>query len=226
MRFLTHKRTLGRKYVSEQAELRLLVRFAEPACTSTGSTSSPRRVLDDFLASRPRPRPRSFNHLLGVVRGLLDWAVTYEMLPRLAAAHPATPRHHGADPVRVRRRRGRVACSRPQPRCRTTRARLQRGPTYRAIFALCYGLGLRAGEACGLRLGDVDVAPRSAGRARRQVRQDPARPARPTHRRADRRAARAPPRRRCGAATTRRCSASTGAAACTRAPPARCSITW
>ena len=32
----------------------------------------------------------------------------------------------------------------------------QRGPTYRAIFALCYGLGLRAGEACGLRLGDVD----------------------------------------------------------------------
>ena len=32
----------------------------------------------------------------------------------------------------------------------------QRGPTYRVIFALCYGLGLRAGEACGLRLGDVD----------------------------------------------------------------------
>ena len=26
-----------------------------------------------------------------------------------------------------------------------------------AIFALCYGLGLRAGEACGLRLGDVDA---------------------------------------------------------------------
>ncbi len=33
----------------------------------------------------------------------------------------------------------------------------QRGPTYRCIFALCYGLGLRAGEACGLRLGDVDL---------------------------------------------------------------------
>ena len=31
-----------------------------------------------------------------------------------------------------------------------------RGPTYHAIFALCYGLGLRAGEACGLRIGDVD----------------------------------------------------------------------
>src|SRR5208283_4198739 len=32
-----------------------------------------------------------------------------------------------------------------------------RGPTYRAIFALCYGLGLRAGEACRLRLSDVDT---------------------------------------------------------------------
>jgi integrase len=26
------------------------------------------------------------------------------------------------------------------------------------MFALCYGLGLRAGEACGLRIGDVDTA--------------------------------------------------------------------
>jgi integrase len=33
----------------------------------------------------------------------------------------------------------------------------QRGATYHAIFALCYGLGLRAGEACGLRLGDVNL---------------------------------------------------------------------
>ena len=32
-----------------------------------------------------------------------------------------------------------------------------RGPTYHGIFALCYGLGLRAGEACGLRLGDVNA---------------------------------------------------------------------
>lgn len=32
-----------------------------------------------------------------------------------------------------------------------------RGSTYHAIFALCYGLGLRAGEACSLRLGDIDT---------------------------------------------------------------------
>jgi integrase len=34
----------------------------------------------------------------------------------------------------------------------------RRGATYRTMFALCYGLGLRAGEACGLLLRDVDTA--------------------------------------------------------------------
>ena len=33
----------------------------------------------------------------------------------------------------------------------------RRGATYRTMFALCYGLGLRAGEACGLLLRDVDT---------------------------------------------------------------------
>jgi len=37
-----------------------------------------------------------------------------------------------------------------------SRAR-QPGPAYRAIFALRYGLGLRAGEACGRRLRDIDT---------------------------------------------------------------------
>jgi len=32
-----------------------------------------------------------------------------------------------------------------------------RGSTYHTIFALCYGLGLRAGEACGLLIGDVEL---------------------------------------------------------------------
>ena len=117
---------------------------------------------------------------------------------RLAAADPAPPR---------RPRRGSRSCSTsPGPLgCSTRPPRLPDNARARpartdlpGIFALCYGLGLRAGEACGLRLGDVDTRPRPAGRARRQVRQDPARPARPTHRRADRRAARAPPRRRRG----------------------------
>ena len=153
--FLAHKRTLERKYLSEEAELRLLVRFAEQHHVDRLDQLTA-ALLDDFLASRPRSRPRSFNHLLGVVSGLLDWAVTYELLQ--------------SSPLHTRRRRGTnaripfvfdVAAARrlleaagalpDNPRA------LQRGPTYRTIFALCYGLGLRAGEVCGLRLGDVDA---------------------------------------------------------------------
>ena len=93
-RFLAHKRTLGRKYRSEEAELRLLVRFAENRHADRLDQLTA-ALLDDFLASRPRSRPRSFNHLLGAVRGLLDWAVTYELLP--------------ASPLHARRRRGTTA---------------------------------------------------------------------------------------------------------------------
>jgi integrase len=152
--FLEHKRSIGRKYNSEEAELTLLVRFAHERGVRRLDRLTP-GLLDDFLASRPRFRPRSFNHLLGVVGCLLDWAVTNELID--------------ASPLKTRRRRatsGRVpflfdlaqarqlldaAAALPDnPRA------AQRGPTYRTIFGLCYGLGLRAGEACALRLGDVD----------------------------------------------------------------------
>jgi integrase len=152
--FLTHKRTLGRKYLSEEAELRLLVRFAENRHANRLDQLTA-ALLDDFLASRPRPHPRSFNHLLGVLRGLLDWAVTYELLQN----SPLHTRRRRATTTRIpfvfdlaaaRRLLDAAAALPDNPRAR------QRGPTYRAIFALCYGLGLRAGEACGLRVADVD----------------------------------------------------------------------
>jgi integrase len=154
-RFLQHTRALGRKYHSEEHELRLLVRFASEHRARQLGQLTP-ALLEDFLASRPRSRPRSFNHLLGVVAGLLDWAVTHELLE----VSPLQVRPRRVTSARVpflfdasqARRLLEAAAALPD----NSRAR-QRGPTYRAIFALCYGLGLRAGEACGLRLRDVDT---------------------------------------------------------------------
>lgn len=155
-RFVAHKRALARKYESERHELSLLVRFTDERGMTTLDALTP-ALLEDFLSSRPRRRPRSFNHLLGVVRCLLDWAVSQELLE--------------VSPLRVRRRR--ATASRIPFLFDAGQARrlleaaaalsdnsraLGRGPTYRTIFALCYGLGLRAGEACGLRIGDVDLA--------------------------------------------------------------------
>lgn len=153
--FLVHRRALGRKYHSEEAELALLGRFADERGADRLDQLTA-TLLEEFLASRPRTRPGSFNHLLGVVAGLLDWAVAQELL--------------GASPLRTHRRR--ATSERPPFLFDAALARrlldaaatlpdnsraAQRGPTYRTIFALCYGLGLRAGEACGLHLGDVDV---------------------------------------------------------------------
>src|SRR5262245_6201986 len=154
-RFVAHKRAHGRKYHSEARELALLVRFAAEHGVSCLSELTP-ALLEDFLASRPRQRPRSFNHLLGVVRCLLDWAVTWQLLetsPLQARRHRVTAARIPFlfDPVQARRLLDAAAALPDNPRAPG------RGPTYHAIFALCYGLGLRAGEACSLRLGDIDA---------------------------------------------------------------------
>ena len=154
-RFIAHKRAHGRKYNSEARELVLLVRFAAEHQVSCLDGLTP-ALLEDFLASRPRPHPRGFNHLLGVVRCLLDWAVTWGLLeasPLQARRHRVTEQRIPFlfNPVQARRLLDAAAALPDDPRAPA------RGPTYHAIFALCYGLGLRAGEACGLRLGDVDA---------------------------------------------------------------------
>ncbi len=154
-RFLEHKRALGRKYVSEEHELRLLVRFATAQGITRLDQLTP-AVLDDFLGSRPRSRPRSFNHLLGVVGCLMEWAVSQQLLtvsPLKAHRRRATANKVPFlfDQVQARRLLEAAGGLRDNPRAP------RRGATHRTIFALCYGLGLRAGEACGLRIGDVDT---------------------------------------------------------------------
>jgi integrase len=153
--FVAHKRALGRKYRTEEATLHLLLAFCDQHGVDNlrQLTTS---LTEQFMASRPRPRARSFNNLVGTLGCFLDWAVTQQRLD-------TSPLH------RVRRRE----TDRRLPFIiDTTHARqlleaaaalpdnptaIGRGPTYHTIFALCYGLGLRAGEACGLHLGDVDL---------------------------------------------------------------------
>ena len=215
-RFVEHKRAVGRKYESEEAELRLLVRFAEEHGASRLEELTP-VLLDDFLASRPRPRPRGFNHLVGVVRRLLDWAVAHELLE--ASPLQTRPRRETAnripflfDTTQVRRLLDGAAAL---PNC--TQAP-QRGATYRTIFALCYGLGLRVGEASALRVGDVNrtrgllVVKRGKFGKSRLVPHGP--------RIGERASSCSAEVMACGWTTTRRCSPSTGTDPCIRAASA------
>ena len=153
-RFLAHKRALGRKYHSEESELRLLSRFAAGKNAGLGDLTP--ALMEEFLGSRPRQRPRSFNHLLGVADGLFRWAVAQELLD----SAPALPRPRKAASGRVpflfTAVQARALLAAAALLTDNSRAR-GRSHVYQAIFALCYGLGLRAAEACGMRLGDIDA---------------------------------------------------------------------
>src|SRR5258706_9179792 len=154
--FLAHKRALGRRYQTEEATLRLLLAFADQCDVADLRELTP-CLIDAFLASRPRTRARSFNHLVGILGCSLDWAVTQQRLqtsPLRKTRRRETARRLPFlfDIVQARRLLEAAAALPDNPRA------AGRGPTYHGIFALCYCLGLRAGEACGLHLGDVDIA--------------------------------------------------------------------
>jgi integrase len=113
-------------------------------------------LLDESIASRPRGRARSFNNFVGTLGCFLDWAVTQQRL-EASPLHRIRRRETDQrlpflfDAAHARQLLEAAAALPDNPRA------TGRGPTYHGIFALCYGLGLRAGEACGLRLGDIDA---------------------------------------------------------------------
>jgi site-specific recombinase XerD len=152
--FLAHKRALGRKFDTEAGALRLLDRFLTGRKVLGLDQVTP-ELIEAFMASRPRHRPRSYNHLLGTVRRLFEWLVQQEQLeqspvrigPRRVSGHRDP---FLFDPPTARRLLA-LASELPD----NSRASM-RGPTYHALFAILYGLGLRVSEACRLQFSDVD----------------------------------------------------------------------
>ena len=77
--FLAYKRSLRCHYDTEEKALRLLDRYLVERQINLKSEITA-EVLDSFLSSRPRTRPRSYNHLVGVARRLFDWMVNTEII--------------------------------------------------------------------------------------------------------------------------------------------------
>ena len=83
MRFLEHKRALGRRFETEERVLRSVDRFlvrrgVRSLADVTGA------VLESFMAAAATRRARSYNELLGVLRRLFDWLVLHEILERFS----------------------------------------------------------------------------------------------------------------------------------------------
>ena len=77
--YVRYKRALGRKFENEEKALRLLDRHLMDGHVATCNEITP-ALVEDFLASRPRTRPRSYNHLLGVSRCFFEWLIAQERL--------------------------------------------------------------------------------------------------------------------------------------------------
>jgi integrase len=153
--FIAYKRALNRSYETEAAALRLLGRAFANEASEDLRTITP-AMIEAFLRSRPRCRPRSYNHLLGVVRRFFDWTVLQGLIehnPAVSAPRrrgsPRRPYVFDVDEMRRLLAIARALPDRPKAP--------HRGLVYETIFALLYGLGLRVGEVCRLRLGDVDL---------------------------------------------------------------------
>lgn len=153
-RFLDHKRALGRRFDVEEKTLRLLDRFlVERDIRLLEAVSSD--VIDEFLTTRPRPSPRSYNHLLGTIRRFFDWLVAQGMVtasPVQAKARRQTSRRIPFlfDQKTAKRLLDLAAGLKDNSRAP------MRAQTYRTVFALLYGLGLRVGEVTRLCDQDVD----------------------------------------------------------------------
>jgi site-specific recombinase XerD len=153
-RFVAHKRALGRRFDVEEKTLRLLDSYlVEQDISSMGEVTP--ETIEAFLASRPRKRPRSYNHLLCTVRRLFDWLLdqgTVEQSPvQVKPRRQTSQRIPFIFCVATARRLLETARALPD----NARAPM-RGRTYHAIFAILYGLGLRVSEVCRLRVADVD----------------------------------------------------------------------
>lgn len=152
--YLDSKRATGRKFHTEAGTLRLLDRYLLHNGVLDRIALTP-SLIEAFLASRPRTRPRSFNHLLGVVRCFFAWIVTQGRLPRspvLARRRPARSRHLPFlfKPEETQRLLEVASQLRDNSRAPN------RAEVYKLIFRLMYGLGLRVGEITRLCHRDVD----------------------------------------------------------------------
>jgi site-specific recombinase XerD len=152
--FVAHKRALNRRYQVEERALRLFDAYLNEAGIKDLGQISP-AIVEAFLLGRPRARPRSFNHLVGVVRRLFEWMVEHDTIPSSPVTtclrRPGQSRLPFIFDLPAAQRLVDVASRLPD----TNKGPL-RGTTYATIFSLLFGLGLRVGEITRLRVRDVD----------------------------------------------------------------------
>lgn len=153
--YLAHKRSLGKQLLKAGQILFLLDDYLLKQDIAELLQIAPSHI-DGFVAARPRHSSRSYNGLLGALRGLFDWMVVHEALsvsPMRCESRRVTPTRR---PFLFDREQARLLLEVAGQLPSSPRAQ-SRGEIYKMIFALLYGLGLRVGEVSRLCRKDVDL---------------------------------------------------------------------
>jgi site-specific recombinase XerD len=153
--YLAHKRSLGKQLAKVGPMLHLLDGYLL-AQGVVELLQVKRAHIDEFVASRPRHSPRSYNGLIGMLRGLFDWMVVQELIPDSSVRCEVRRASQTRRPFLFNPDQARNLLEAASQLPSSPRA-LDRGETYRMIFALLYGLGLRIGEVSRLCRKDVDL---------------------------------------------------------------------
>ena len=153
-KFILHKRALGMRYRVEEGVYYRFDQFLRKQEIKTITAIKP-QIIDDFLASQPRKGHRSYNHLFGTIRRLFAWLVLQGLFPESPVhgkfRRPIVQKTPFIFDQKVMLRLLECASNlKDNPRAK------MRGITYRTIFVLLYGLGLRVGEVSRLYCTDVD----------------------------------------------------------------------
>ena len=153
--FVQYKQALNRKYHADAEVLRLFDRYLLEG-QITGWQAIDSALIDDFLKSRPRIKPASYNHLLGVVHRFFAFAIMQEWIQYSPVM--ANPRRNTGGRIPylfdLNTAKRLLAVARSLPEGPQTR---HRSLVYETVFALLYGLGLRVGEVARLKLADADL---------------------------------------------------------------------
>lgn len=156
--FLAHKRSLGRRYDVEEKTLALFDDYLATHRIGNLTALTP-TLIDQFLCSRPRARPRSYNHLRCTLARLFAWMVGQGRLAATPVQSPPRRSRYQRTPFIFDAASARrlLAVARALPDKGSTVAR---GAAYHALFAILFGLGLRVSEACHLCIEDIDFKQR------------------------------------------------------------------
>lgn len=153
--YVNGKQAIGYKYKTEKLALHLLDKYIVES-NIIQITSITIKKLEEFLMSRNRSRPRSYNHLLSVIRNFFKWLMMDQNLQPIFQ-FPEPRRAVSQRLPFIFKDEQAISLLKLTAKLPDNNKAKHRSEIYSVIFSLLYNLGLRVREVSRLRIKDVEL---------------------------------------------------------------------